>query len=156
MIFVGVDPGKTGGIAVINSQGHLLTTSRMPTEGSGKEARVDPNALHDILARTHGGVVCIEQVSGFSGQGGQFAFGYAAAVPWVVARIIGLPIRFVRPTQWSVLVGRNIGTGAARKRNVIAKARDQWPEANLGTMQDSGIADALFIAEYVRRTEKGI
>ena len=155
MISIGIDPGISGGIAVIYPD--MIRVIPMPI--AGKEIDVmrvveflpwkidDP----DILAY-------VEKVGAFPGQGtvSMWKFGFVTGIIHGVLRTLDIPLTLVTPQAWKkeILAGTDKSKEAA-----IDWCRRVYPNVNLlatprSTKPHSGMCDALCIAEYGRRTFK--
>lgn len=156
-IVIGVDPGATGALAVIES-GSLVRVDDMPTTTRrGGGLAVNPALLRDLIReilRAHNGayfIAAIEDVHAMPGQGvsSMFAFGRSLGQIEAVLLCMGLPITWVRPQAWKKAAGL-IGAEKDAARTV---AIERWPtraEA-FKRKKDCGRADAALIAAHVAR-----
>lgn len=149
MIFIGIDPGVNGGIAVLS--GSEVRAHKMPG--------TDHGILRVLRSEKAAGegpcVAVIEQVnSGVFGHQGRmgvrsaFTFGgiYRALKMSLAAEDI--PYGEVRPAVWQhALQCRTGGDKNVTKR----KAQELFP----GVKVTHAIADALLLAEYCRRLKHG-
>src|ERR1039457_7267154 len=107
MIIIGVDPGITGGIAVLD-EGQLIAVYDMPIRAVPykKKTRnvVDGKALYEIFRVHDAHLIIIESVTAMKGQGvtSMFNFGYSSGVIYGCASAFWewSEIRFVRPQVW--------------------------------------------------------
>ena len=160
--YIGVDPGLGGALAIIYPTGEIKT---LPTPVAGKE--IDVNAIvkwiddvyaTDIIIRKYLTVAYIEKVSAFPGQGvsSMFKFGFVTGVIHGILRALSIPLYTVTPQAWK----KEILAGTAKdKQAAIDYVLRIYPDINLfrtpkSRTYDSGIADALCIAEYGRRRNK--
>ena len=100
MITVGVDPGKSGAIALLDSYGVLVDAYDMPVAGG----IVSAQQLHGLEC-WHGGqygTVVIEDVHAMPKQGvtSSFGFGRSLGVIEGVFAASGRPIVYVSPSLW--------------------------------------------------------
>lgn len=152
MIFVGIDPGISGGIAAIDSEGAIVLLTRMPTMPSNiaKRKMVDPAAMSNMMRTiVHCGVrphVALEQVGSMPRQGvvGTFSFGQAYGTVIGVLGALGMPFQFVTPQKWK---GHHSLT--ADKTQSIGLVMRRWPEREW-KKSDDGPAEALLIADWLR------
>lgn len=143
---VGVDPGKQGGIAVLDANGPL---SAKPMPPSLPELW---DELRSIASLWRGHCFCIlEQVHAMPGQGVSSTFkfgqGYGAIEMALVAA--GIPFDRVRPTKWQPAVGVPSIKGespTARKRRLKGRAMELFPELRKDITLKT--ADALLLAHY--------
>lgn len=148
---IGIDPGLSGALAFITSDGRTVTH---------KTASTPPlDALRDAIAgvETRECIVCMERVGGFiAGKSlpgsAMFKMGQNAGYWEGACAALGLRLMLVRPQEWQAGIPGAHGTeGAARKRVLRAEAMRRFPQHKI-TLQD---ADALLIADFARRIEWG-
>ncbi len=108
MIVLGIDPGKSGGLAIIASSPRgprIIDAIDVPI---GKDDRVDVIAVISFVQANPPDLAVVERVSpmpstvDFKGMGATSAFNYGAAVFSVRTCVIGLGIRLIQiePTAW--------------------------------------------------------
>jgi crossover junction endodeoxyribonuclease RuvC len=152
-IFVGIDIGQKGGIALYGSKGNsedLMVALPMPVMGSNE---IDIAELKTILNKLHRiDLVIMEKVSARPGQGvsSMFKFGTSygeirGALKWGM-----IPYQLVTPQAWkkAILAGTKKDKDAA-----IAYVRNKWPSLSLHRTERSrtdsdGMADAVCLSEY--------
>jgi crossover junction endodeoxyribonuclease RuvC len=153
MKIIGIDPGQTGALAVMQA-GKIATLLDMPTipRLHGKGQQVDGYALSSWLLEQVAGddvKVVIEAVAARPGQGvsSMFRFGEALGVVLGVCGALTLPVQWVRPAQWK----RQAGLLGKDKDAARTLATQLHPEvANMLTRKrDIGRADAICIAHFV-------
>ena len=159
MIAIGIDPGITGAIAVVDRSGNeLLDLEDMPTiKAKNGKSQVNIPELASILRREpRWAEVRLEQVNAMPGKakpgqqartmGATSAFNFGAnfgAIQGVV-QTLGFPITLVRPQAWKQAAGLiNADKDYARTR-----ALQLYPDADLARKKDIGRADAILIARY--------
>lgn len=141
----GIDPGQSGGIAVIASD----QAEAEPMPLAGKE--IDGRALAKWLLDRSPRIVVIEKVGAMRGQGvtSTFKFGRNYGAVLGVVEACGLAYRLVTPQAWkkSVLAGTSKDKDAA-----IEHVHRAYPGVDLApgrrTKPHDGIADAVCLAEY--------
>lgn len=155
-VFLGLDPGASGGIAAITADGALLFAEPMPA--------TDRDVL-DLLAeanREHAARAVIERVHASPQMGvvSAFTFGRGVGALHMALTAAGIPYDVVTPHIWQVAMGcaphraragsTALKGGFARRDKNAAKARAQvlFP----GVRVTHALADALLLAEYARRT----
>src|SRR5690554_2653832 len=96
-MIVGIDPGKSGGIASVNANGQASGLV-MPTIGKD----IDGHELASILRSTQPNVVIIEKVGSLPKQGvvSTFTFGTGYGRVLGVCEALGIPYRLVTPQAW--------------------------------------------------------
>lgn len=148
-MIVGIDPGKSGGIASINANGQASGIA-MPVIGKD----IDGHELASILHNAAPELVIIEKVGAMPKQGvtSTFTFGTGYGRLLGVCEALGIAYRLVTPQAWkkTVLAGTTKDKDAA-----IAFVRRAFPMVDLTpgrkrTPHD-GIADAVCLAEYGRQ-----
>ncbi len=146
MIVAGIDPGASGALALVSSEG-LVGAFPVPKVGTD----IDFVAWGKLWGAhlpfvSH---VWIEQVNAMPGQGvtSMFNFGkvYGVAIGLVVSA--GVPFSFVRPQAWKQAVGIPNGSGKSASRlrasQVFPESVDRWAK-----VRDDGLAEAALIAYY--------
>lgn len=145
-VYIGVDPGKNGGIAVLDSNGNVVEVSKMPET---------PQDLLAFLSRHREGSRCtLERVGGMPGNGGSamFNFGKGYGHLQMALLALGIPTEDVTPNKWEK--SYQLGTSGKYtktewKNRLKAKAQQLFP--SLGKRITLATCDALLIAEYGRR-----
>jgi crossover junction endodeoxyribonuclease RuvC len=152
MYYIGVDPGKTGGIAIIRYAVREVIAIT-PMIIAGKD--IDLSATVDWLDKYLGdhSVECyIEKVSAMPKQGvtSMFNFGFSTGAIHGIMAALNIPRHLVTPQQWKnvVLVNTKKDKDAA-----VDYCRRIWPDTSLMATErsrkaHSGMADALCIAKY--------
>lgn len=137
-MILGIDPGKSGGFAVI-------------TETDAVVFAFDKMTPRDIVLTLKEyipniTVAYIEQVSAFPGQGVCSVFTFGQNYGWWqgVLTALGIPIERVSPLKWQTYMKCRTG---GNKNVSKARAQEIFPEKKI----THAIADALLIAEYGRR-----
>ena len=149
--FLGIDPGMSGGIGVIDRDGAFVMAEAMPiiANAAGKRM-VDTNELGRLVRHYTGEVLAaIEEVSAMPGQGvtSMFSFGSSFGAAMGVLGGLGIGFELVRPQKWKKLFSltsdKEVSRGFAIRR---------WPDAPLARKKDEALAEALLIAEWLRNT----
>ena len=145
MIIIGIDPGQTGGVAAIDTDGQLLTYTRMPIIQHGKRKLVDTAALHRLIRPDQPSCVfCIEQVSAMPAQGSVsgFNFGRAAGAVEGWALSYGVPVQFVTPQVWKKALNLS-----SDKQQSLDRAKLEFGQLKIWDVKaNDGIAEAALIA----------
>lgn len=150
-IFIGIDPGMGGGIAVIFPDNSMLPLSMPQTEK-------DISDQIKVLTNTKDAeyIAVIEKVNSMPGQGIVSAWKFSGNYHGVRMALIchGVPFIEVQPQKWQQEMGipkrSKTETKVQHKNKLKAKAQQMRPEitVNLKT------ADAILIAEYCKRIHK--
>ena len=151
-LYLGVDPGISGGIGLLDHDGKIVLAERMPIMPSpvyGKHM-VDGQRLYDTLnnATKNAMVACvIERVSAMPNQGvtSSFNFGVSYGIAAGILGALQISHQFVLPRKWK----GDMGLGADKDLS-MGMAMRLWPTLKL-LKKDDGIAEALLMAEWIRR-----
>ena len=149
--YIGIDPGKGGGLAMIVDY-KIAAISPMPLSGDNmidglliaewiKTQRVN---WDDVLA-------CVEKVSAMPGQGvkSMFTFGYGVGVIHGTLSTMGIPYVLVTPQAWK----KDILAGTLKDKNAAVEyCTRMYPYVSLIQPRckkaNDGIAEAICIAVY--------
>jgi crossover junction endodeoxyribonuclease RuvC len=151
MMIIGIDPGKSGALAALTDNGHLIEVFDMPVVGTTISGALLDEWIHnwvDPLAPTNV-VAVIEDVHAMPKQGvsTMFAFGRALGLVEGVVQGNGIPLHYVSPARWKrdMRLGRD--KGASRQRAI-----ELWPSSApaFRRVKDDGRAEAALIAEWWR------
>lgn len=144
MIYIGIDPGMKGGIAVIgiNAQAWRYPGDVNAAAGLLHEI-IDMHEGHEIMA-------CLEQVHAMPGQGvsSTFKFGMNYGAWMGLFAAMKIPYITVTPHKWQKTV-LDAGTGETKARS-LSMARRLFPNVDMQYKADDGKADALNIARYCK------
>lgn len=147
---IGIDPGITGAIAVINESHVFVVDIPVMANGKGKSKvknQANAAALTDYLEgfRYCGYAVYLERVSSMPGQGvaSMFSMGDTFGCIRGVCSALDFPVHVITPQEWKkhYKLGRD-------KEIVRAKAIELYPDAPLSRKKDHNRAEALLIARY--------
>lgn len=146
LLFIGVDPGKTGAIAAITGTGKAAHVLRL-----GKLTESDIcNGLVDLWRDADGGFAFLEFVRSSPQMGVASAFTFGQSLGFLRGSLIsaGIPFEEVTPSKWQGALKCRSG---GDKNITKAKAQQLFPDIKI----THAIADALLIAEYGRRLRAG-
>ena len=148
MRFIGIDPGQSGGIVALDTNGIVTHCEKMPgTEG-------DIGSLLSSIrweSETDHNFALIEAVHSMPKQGVSSSFKFGQNYGLLRGILIGQQIPFdqVTPQRWQ----KAMGCMTKGDKNVSkAKAQQLFP----GERITHAVADALLIAEYCRRLRTGM
>ena len=158
MIIVGIDPGLTGAIAILDNK-KVISLFDMPVMAEGKKNKRQLNSaqlvniLSEYKKRKDDEVsVVVEQVNAMPGQGvtSMFNFGQTFGAIKGVCAAMGLPIFFVRPSKWK----KHFELINASKDSSRTKAIEMYPSLSnqLTKKKDVNKSDAILIARYFNET----
>jgi|TARA_B110000438_G_scaffold199884_1_gene191411 crossover junction endodeoxyribonuclease RuvC len=158
MIIIGIDPGISGAISVIENK-KILEVHDTPTMIEGKKNKRQINAaqvthiIKEILNTEKEVVVVVEHVNAMPGQGvtSMFNFGQSFGVIKGICAALSLPVYFVRPTKWK----KHFNLIKTNKDASRTKVIEVYPEisSKLHRKKDSNRADAILIALYFNDTQ---
>lgn len=119
MIVLGIDPGLTGGLALIESgqPPRLLTATDVPTTGQKAKRRVVASAVLAFLQKFKPDRAFIERAQAMPRDGNSSAFIYGRTVGYLECCIEGMniPLRFIESSSWKKTHGL-IGLGKKESR----------------------------------------
>lgn len=149
MIYIGIDPGGSGGIAALVDGPYVLLAEKMPdTELEVLELLRRIVRRREVEGSMH---AMIETVGVMPGQGisSAFTFGRNVGGLHMALASAGIPYDQVVPRKWQAAM--QCLTGGDKN---VSKRRAQqlYPHEKV----THAIADALLIAEYCRRMMRGI
>lgn len=145
MTYIGIDPGKKGAMAIIRGPGDY-TLVPFDVETYSRE-----------LLRVDGAVCALERVGAMPGQGvtSMFSFGENYGFIQGLLTANAIPYELVTPQRW-----KKTFEVTGDKNSSIAVAKRLFPGVSLlrtvnSRKDDDGMAEALLLAEYARRTMGG-
>lgn len=145
MIQVGIDPGTSGSIVVLEN-GTPIEWLLMPTMKVGSNTRVNAAEIAAFLRPFQGAQTFLEFVGIMPAQGASsaFTFGHAAGVVQGVVCGMGNPLTLVTPQKWKKAAGLIGADKDASRTTAILK----WPTWRELALKGKGqaLADAAFIA----------
>ncbi len=168
MIYLGIDPGATGAVAVLDPDYAHTADDRVDYIDSGvfdcpivlggksgNQKQLDVAAMATLIHRlvgAHNACAVIEWQQAFPKQGASSTFklgtNYGA---WMgILAALGIPFELVRSQVWKPSVG--LARGSSKDESRAAAAR-LFPSlaGKLTRKKDDGRAEALLIAEFRRR-----
>lgn len=151
---LGIDPGLSGGLSVIDEQFNLIACIQMPTVFvDGKKRRVDPRPVFDFIELHRPELTVVELVGARPGQGvvSMFNFGDAFGAVRAVAECLCPDVRYSRPQEWR---GHQSLTGLSKEQIAevafeVFQAEQIYgkPRGGKRAVRD-GISDSLMIAKF--------
>ena len=157
MIIIGIDPGLSGAIAVLEDN-KVLNLFDMPVMSEGKKNKRQLNSAYLVnlirqnLDKDKDTVVVVEQVNAMPGQGvtSMFNFGQTFGAIKGICAALELPIFFVRPSKWK----KYFELINASKDSSRTKAIEMYPKLSnqLSKKKDVNKSDAILIARFYSET----
>lgn len=151
-LYLGIDPGLSGAVAILDPAGGVALLEDLPTlaSGTGKarvSRRLDPAALVRLLEPFHNRIrlAALEAVAARPGQGTAsiFSLGDSFGTIRAVLACTGLSVALVSPVEWK----RHYRLDCDKER-ARARAIELFPMADLGRKKDHNRAEALLLARY--------
>lgn len=145
-VFVGIDPGKSGGIAFIDTEINACCT----VPYSDKELI---ELCSSVAVKGQNVMCCLEKVGARPGQGvvSMFSFGQSVGYIKGVLEAFRIPYQEITPQKWKSEFGLSSDKAASAE-----VCRKLFPEIDLletprCKKPHDGMAEALLMAEYARR-----
>ena len=159
-MIIGIDPGLSGAIGVLDSSGKALMVLDMPLMIKGKgtgavKQCINARGLYDLLKGLDDNATCVlETVNSRPGQGvaGVFSLGDTYGCIRSVIACLGMPLINVAPVTWKKHFKITKDKEVAR-----ALAIETFPEMSkqLARKKDIDRAESLLIALWGFKTNKG-
>lgn len=157
---IGIDPGFTGGVAIVNIDFQLVDAWQMPTRKPKNVTEIDARQLADMIDQSRCKTAYVEFVVSRPRQAHQFRFGISTGVVHGVLETLGLTVHTIAAQRWKAGVG--LAQRAVNEHTSVSKARSRalaakvWPaQAHLfKRTTDDGVAEAALIALYGMGLEK--
>ena len=152
MRIIGIDPGLSGGIAILDDL-KIFDLFDMPIMSEGKKNKNQLNSaqLVNIIKKnivSGNTFVIVEQVSAMPGQGvtSMFNFGQTFGSIKGICAALNLPIFYVRPAKWKKHFELINSSKEASRTKVI----EMYPSISdrLSRKKDVNKADAILIASF--------
>jgi crossover junction endodeoxyribonuclease RuvC len=159
MKIIGIDPGLSGAIAVLENN-KVLNIFDMPVMPEGKKNKRQLNSALLVnlikenidLEEEEEVSVVVEQVNAMPGQGvtSMFNFGQTFGAIKGVCAALELPIFFVRPSKWK----KHFELINSSKDSSRTKAIEMYPKLSnqLSKKKDVNKSDAILIARFFSET----
>ncbi len=157
MIVVGIDPGLSGAIAILENN-KVLNIFDMPVMAEGKKNKRQLNSaqlvniIKDSTKPDDEIAVVVEQVNAMPGQGvtSMFNFGQTFGAIKGVCAALELPIFFVRPSKWK----KHFELINSSKDSSRTKVIEMYPSlsSQLAKKKDVNKSDAILIARFYSET----
>ena len=157
MKIIGIDPGLSGGIAVLENN-KVLSIFDMPVMAEGKKNKRQLNSaqlvtlIKENIKPNQEVAVIVEQVNAMPGQGvtSMFNFGQTFGAIKGVCAALELPIFFVRPSKWKKHFDLINSSKDSSRTTVI----EMYPTLSnhLSKKKDVNKSDAILIARFHSET----
>ena len=157
MKIIGIDPGLSGAIAILENN-KVLNIFDIPVMSEGKKNKRQLNSallvslLRENLINNEEVAVVVEQVNAMPGQGvtSMFNFGQTFGAIKGICAALNLPIFFVRPSKWK----KHFELINSSKDSSRTKAIEMYPKLSnqLTKKKDVNKSDAILIARFFSET----
>jgi len=157
MRIIGIDPGLSGGIAILEDN-KIIEMFDMPVMADGKKNKRQLNnallvkLIKDNIKSLENTIMVVEQVNAMPGQGvtSMFNFGQTFGAIKGICATLGLPIFFVRPAKWKKyfeLINSSKDSSRTKAIEMYLSISEQ-----LSKKKDVNKSDAILIARYYSET----
>jgi crossover junction endodeoxyribonuclease RuvC len=144
MIYIGIDPGKLGAMAILWQTGDVEV---IPFDKAGyTNAIARANETDECKC-------CLEHVSAMPRQGVTSTFSFGENFGWIqgILDAFGVSYELVRPQKWK----REFSV-TSDKNSSLAVCKRLFPDVSMKRTErcvkdDDGMAEALLMCEYARR-----
>ena len=157
MIIIGIDPGLSGAIAILQNK-KVQSIFDIPVMSEGKKNKRQLNSaqmvkiIKDNISNIEETVVVVEHVNAMPGQGvtSMFNFGQTFGAIKGVCAALELPIFFVRPSKWK----KHFELINSSKDSSRTKVIEMYPSlsSQLAKKKDVNKSDAILIARFYTET----
>jgi crossover junction endodeoxyribonuclease RuvC len=145
--FLGIDPGKTGAIALLNPVGECIALHDMPSN------IIETVKLIQSLPKVKRGAIEQPFPGGKMGKPSCMSFGMGIGEMRGILAALGIPFLMVKPQDWQRVFSV---TGKSRGNDSIGQCVKLYPDVPLiekGKRKD-GRSDALLIARWLWLQER--
>lgn len=162
MIVLGIDPGLFGALVVLTDSGQAIGVRDTPIV----QLKINGRMRHDyqvsemvrLVQKATTWVVTepccavLEHVNAMPDQGvtSMFTMGKGLGLWLGILAALGVPCVLVRPQRWKAMMLD--GMDRSSKEAGRLRAQQLFPGVDLSLKKHHGRADALLLAEYLRRT----
>ena len=157
MKIIGIDPGLSGGIAILENN-KVKELFDMPVMADGKKNKRQLNSallaqlVKENIKDIENTIMVVEQVNAMPGQGvtSMFNFGQTFGAIKGICAALNLPIFFVRPAKWKKHFELINSSKDASRTKVI----EMYPSIaeKLSRKKDVNKSDAILIARFYSET----
>jgi len=150
MILLGIDPGATGGLAVVSTDvgrlPYIEEACRMPTVKVRSKTLVDSDELFKWLMAWPIDAAIIEWVHAMPRQGvsSSFSFGRSTGAVEAVAMLVTKRVEFVSSTQWK----KHFGLSSSKQASIDLARRLFGKSYTWDKKADDGIAEASLMCRW--------
>jgi len=149
MIWIGIDPGAiSGAYAAIDHNGEFIGCGDIPSVDGRVNASQLRHALKSCVSSFDTAMIAVESVHSMPKQGIASTAKFMRAVGAIeaTAELTHYPFVLVTPQAWK----KHHGLIGTEKVASLELARSMFPEASLKRIKDTGRADALLMAVWLK------
>lgn len=147
-LILGIDPGCSGAITVLDEEYNYIDHLLMPTFKAGKSSRVNGAALTAFISQYRISHAYLEKVNAMPGQGvvSMFTFGHSAGVVEGIIQGLLIPYTLVTPQSWK----KKAGLIGKDKDAARSEAIRLYPSIRTLDKKGAGqaLADSILIARF--------
>lgn len=155
MKYIGCDPGKDGGLVIINDEMELVFKSKFPMIGSDYDIKAMDDLFKEISQEScHMVIEDVHAIAGGSAKA-NWSFSRGKAILEVLAIVNEIPFTMVKPKEWQKVIHQGIPKQAKAKDMTLMAIQRLYPDFDLRKSErsikpDEGIYDALAMAHYCK------
>lgn len=159
--FLGVDPGKSGGLACIDEKESIVEVLPIPTLTGAPKNPFDIAEIYAFFERHRDAELCFLEKGfvkgGVTSKVGALSIGFGCGILETCCVALGIPYQVLSPTVWQ----KSIFAGMSWKKNTkgasILFAKRAFPSWDMlasprCTKPHDGMTDAVCIALHAKRT----
>ena len=148
LFFIGIDPGKTGGVSIIDENRKVRLSQEMPLTS---DRDVDIQHLSYLINLSGELFCCVEKSQPMPKQGVRSVFSYGKHYGQIIGllKLTDIPFQEIPPTKWKKEFSLD-----NKKYKSIMVAEQLFPGERFLTPRMrymDGKAESLLLAEYARR-----
>jgi crossover junction endodeoxyribonuclease RuvC len=158
-MYLGIDNGLSGGIAVIDDDNKIVLAEPMPTIKVKDKRLIDIKKLSELITKHEVDFAVIENAHAMPGQGvsSMFSFGRVFGINLALLEAHGIPYKIVESRTWQKEVFKDLPAddtklalqGATKIRSI------NFVHNNYGLdTKNHGITDAICMAFYARELKR--
>ena len=155
-MIVGIDPGFSGAIALLNPTTMQVEIHDMPIlpDKTGKTILDYTRMVNVLIPQGTRPIAMVEQVSAMPGQGvsSMFRFGQCYGALLAAIHGHGFEVHYAPPNRWKKYFGLSSDKGVSRG---LAKQRFPAQSKLFDRVKDDGRAEAALLALYALETIQG-
>ncbi len=153
--YIGIDPGLTGALSVLDPKGKVLLLEDLPVMASGGgvvKSQLNPAGIAELLKPfAKDARAALERTTAMPEQGvaSMFSMGDSYGVLRAVLAVLRIPTEVETPAKWKRAMALTADKELSR-----ARAIQLFPEVSLRRKKDHNRAEALLLAEWLRRNHE--